>query len=85
MSSQPQISAQSLITKAFSVDRDPRSPEYKAGVFDTLNWHLYGIRDGVPYPPGTAQADAFYSGREEGLAICKRESIPLRSQFLESR
>lgn len=62
-----------LMTEAFSVPRDPRSPEYKAGVRAALCLRIDGKRIVDPYPPGTAASDAFYSGTEEGHRIWRRE------------
>lgn len=59
--------ARELFEAAFSVPRDVRSPEYKAGVLDVLRFRLSetgSVR--CPYQAGTAQADAYWSGCDEG-------------------
>ncbi|HEU0201844.1 MAG TPA: hypothetical protein VFR86_15600 [Burkholderiaceae bacterium] len=61
--------AQKLLAEAFTRPRDPRSNEYKAGVRAALEFRLAGVAIDIPYPLGTAQADAFFSGLQEGHAI----------------
>jgi len=61
--------AQELYAKAFTGLRDPRSDEYKAGVRAALLYRLDGRQIKCPYLVGTAQADAFYSGLDEGHRI----------------
>lgn len=61
--------AQELYAKAFTGPRDPRSDEYKAGVRAALLYRLDGREIKCPYQMGTAQADAFYSGLDEGHRI----------------
>ncbi|MDA8140718.1 MAG: hypothetical protein M0036_18890 [Desulfobacteraceae bacterium] len=61
--------AQELYAKAFTGQRDPRSVEYKAGVRAALMFRLAGVAIPRPYTAGTAQADAFYSGIDEGHRI----------------
>ena len=58
-----------LMHKAFGVPRDPRSLEYKEGVRAVLEWRVNAVKIKSPYPMGTAQADAFYSGCDEGHRI----------------
>ena len=60
------ISAQQLFDDAFSNPRDPRSKEYKAGVMAALKSRTDGIHYVNPYKLGTAEADAFWSGADEG-------------------
>lgn len=53
--------------KAAQGPRDPRSPEYMAGIKTTLEW-LAGPRDtrlANPHKGGTAQADAWTAGNRE--------------------
>ena len=59
--------ATQLFDEAFGEPRDPRSPEYKRGVLAALKFRL-GEKPAIrcPYQLGTAQADAFYSGTDEG-------------------
>ena len=59
--------AKLIFDDAFSKHRDPRSREYKAGVFDMLRRKFGEIPQCIcPYDMGTAQADAWLSGTEEG-------------------
>jgi hypothetical protein len=60
--------AQSLYDKAFGpgVIRDPRSPEYQAGVLAAIRFRVDGGRIGNPFPVASAQSDAFYAGTDEG-------------------
>lgn len=52
---------------AFSFPRTPRSDAYKAGVRYVLETKLDGRpKSAVPYKDGTAEADAYYSGCDEG-------------------
>lgn len=53
--------------------RDPRSAEYKSGVKAGIKYRLLKLKGSenfeilkCPYPPGSAQADAWYSGCQEG-------------------
>jgi len=56
-----------IFKKSFSSPRDPRSPEYKAGVLAALAYRC-GEREKIenPYSPGTCQFDAYRAGIEEG-------------------
>jgi hypothetical protein len=58
-----------LFDAAFNNARDPRSAEYKAGVRAVLNYRVAGTRIRSAHPMGTAQADAFYAGVDEGHRI----------------
>ena len=60
---------QQLFKAAFDQPRDPRSPEYKAGVLASLAFRFNGVPVQVPYPIGTAAADAYFSGLNEGNRI----------------
>lgn len=66
------VTVEALMVEAFSAGREPRSPEYRAGVRSILVHHIEGKELTVPYPPGSAQADAFFAGRYEGKAIWRR-------------
>lgn len=59
--------ADSLYQSAFQGPRTPRSHEYKAGVYDALRFRA-GVEPMRPCPHlvGSVQADAWYSGVEEG-------------------
>ncbi len=52
--------------------RDPRSAEYKAGCRAALTRHLHGHGDTNPHEPGTAQADAWWGGEDEGHRIWRQ-------------
>ena len=62
-----------LFDAAFNTPRDPRSPEYRAGVM-----HILRVKTGeieplaCPYPLGTARADAWFSGTDEGHKILRK-------------
>jgi hypothetical protein len=60
-----------LMQEAFdpSRHRDPRSDEYKAGVRAALEYRINCKKISMPYQVGTAQADAFFSGLDEGHRI----------------
>jgi len=58
-----------LMTQAFSTPRDQRSPEYKAGVRAALDYRINGKRMSLPFRMGTAAADAYFSGTDEGHRI----------------
>ncbi len=58
-----------LVKTAFDKPRDPRSDEYKAGVRASLSFRINGEHVSNPYRLGTPQADAFFSGVEEGHSI----------------
>lgn len=73
-SSQALITVDGLMAAAFDQPREPRSAAYKAGVRDLLTRRINGLtapwsRDFVPYPMGTAEADAFLAGHDEGKQI----------------
>ncbi|MBK3737646.1 hypothetical protein G3A39_00290 [Paraburkholderia aspalathi] len=61
--------ADELMKRAFHAPRDARSPEYKQGVRDTLIFRIEGIRRALSFEIGTARADAYFAGREEGHRI----------------
>ena len=60
---------ETMMRAAFDHPRDPRSDAYKLGVRELLNCRTQGIRLVCPYKMGTAEADAFYAGSDEGRAI----------------
>ncbi|WP_374351639.1 hypothetical protein [Chitinimonas sp.] len=62
-----------LMQEAFDRPRDPRSVAYKAGVRRALAFRLDGRLVCDPYPPGSAESDAFHAGTQEGHAIFRRE------------
>ena len=61
-----------LLAAAFAGPRDPRSPEYRAGVRAVLEFRIDGKPIRRPYVPGTAQDDAFDAGQVEGHVIWRR-------------
>ena len=67
------MSAATLIfNKAFKKPRDPRSPEYQNGALCALRYRLGEIgKIHCPHPIGTAQADAWFAGVDEGHAIAR--------------
>jgi hypothetical protein len=73
------MSADETFRAAFDNARTPRSPEYKAGVLALLKHKLEGAAPPkCPYQVGTAQADAWFSGTEEGNAILREQALGLR-------
>jgi hypothetical protein len=65
-----------LYAAAFAVPRDPRSPEYRAGVRYALAYRLGETPSRpCPYPAGTAQSDAYHSGCQEGHMIASAHGI----------
>lgn len=69
--------AQQLFDHAFSGYRTPRSPEYRAGCLYTLQRRLGELSDKhrCPHAPGTAQADAWFGGCEEGHEIARAHEM----------
>ncbi len=64
--------AYEIFDKAFSPGRDPRSDEYRQGVREALQYKLREINEVCgrkQYVMGTAQADAFYAGWDEGVML----------------
>lgn len=60
---------ESLMTAAFDRPRDARSAAYKLGVRQLLNCRTRDVDLVCPYKIGTTEADAFYSGVDEGNLI----------------
>lgn len=59
-----------LMRAAFDRPRTPRSDAYKAGVRAELEFRLDRAASvKCPFPPGTAESDAFFSGLPEGRDI----------------
>lgn len=56
----------SLMEWLFRPGRDPRSEAYRAGVRDMLLLMLCAKPLKQPYTIGTAEADAWWAGNEEG-------------------
>lgn len=61
-----------LMSTTFCPGRDPRSDEYKAGARAVLMFLLEGAPMPRPFEMGTAQADAFYAGVDEGRGVWSR-------------
>jgi hypothetical protein len=55
-----------LFAKAFEATRDKRSDPYKRGVYDGLVAKLETITTKNPFTLGTADADAWFAGNDEG-------------------
>lgn len=62
---------EALIVKAFSRPRDPRSIEYRCGCRALLDFKLGGEKPRCPFTVGTASADAWFAGLDEGWSIYK--------------
>lgn len=58
-----------LMLAAFFNGRTPRSAEYKAGTRMALEHRLERADIVPPYQAGTAAADAFFAGLDEGKSI----------------
>ena len=63
------LSVDQLFQTAFYNGRTPRSQEYKAGARMALEHRIERKDFDMPYQAGTAAADAFFAGIEEGKAI----------------
>ena len=63
------LSVGQLYQTAFYNGRTPRSQEYKAGARMALEHRIERKDFDMPYQVGTAAADAFFAGIEEGKNI----------------
>lgn len=63
------LSVDQLYQTAFYNGRTPRSQEYKAGARMALEHRIERKDFDMPYQVGTAAADAFFAGIEEGKTI----------------
>jgi hypothetical protein len=72
----------SLMAQAFAPSRcrTPRSAVYRAGVRSILAMRIDGAAYCCPHNPGTVEADAFWSGTDEGHHICNDAGIPQRQR-----
>lgn len=61
-----------LMSASFDKPRDPRSDAYKRGVRELLKHRAAGMKYSCPYKLGTAEADAFFSGSDEGNHIWRQ-------------
>lgn len=77
--------AEQILEDLFSSPRDPRSSEYRDGLLTELKFRLEG--EGYPACPfelGTAQADAWFSGRDEGSMVASQiRYLGYENWFLE--
>lgn len=82
--------AYELFDAAFSKPRDPRSDEYRHGVIDTLKFRLREANEAFgkhQYRLGTAQADAYFAGCDEGHRLAREyieEQAQEERQFAEA-
>jgi hypothetical protein len=60
---------ENLMLAAFNRVRDPRSEAYKLGARELLKHRAIGVKFRCPYTLGTAEADAFFAGSDEGRMI----------------
>lgn len=63
------LSVDQLYQTAFYNGRTPRSQEYQAGTRAALEQRIERKDFDMPYQVGTAAADAFFAGIEEGKTI----------------
>lgn len=63
------LTVDQLFQTAFKNGRAPRSQEYKAGARMALEHRIERRDIELPYSVGTAAADAYFAGIEEGKAI----------------
>lgn len=66
------LTVDGLMAAAFNRPRDPRSDAYKQGVRAALTRYVERATPPVPFDAGTAEADAFFAGEEEGRLIIAR-------------
>ena len=68
--SQQQKAVDSMMLKRFSPKFTRRSQPYRLGVRSILELRLCGIQlTTLPYVPGSAEADAYWSGQAEGKLL----------------
>jgi hypothetical protein len=60
---------ETLMRASFDRPRTPRSKAYMQGAQWVLDFRIRGHRPPCPYKAGTAEADAFFAGRDEGNEI----------------
>ena len=62
--------AQEVFNEAFPPGRAPRSEAYKRGVLDCLRFRIDDVPEvKCPYDQGTAEADAYLAGVDEGIDL----------------
>lgn len=72
-----QLTAQAIFDKAFQPGRSSRSDAYKQGVLACLQVRIDGHQHvKCPYAEGTAEADAYFSGVDEGRELSPVGSAP---------
>lgn len=69
---QKTITVDGLMAAAFDRPREPRSSAYCVGVRTFLAQRIEGAPVALPFEPGTAEADAFFAGEDEGRLILAR-------------
>jgi hypothetical protein len=71
--------AQELFDEAFPPNstRTPCSQAYRDGVLAVLRLHIDRVGVRQPYKVGSAEADAFFSGAEEGHRIARSRGLLL--------
>lgn len=67
---QSQIDA--MMAATFHAECDPRIEEYKAGVRAHLMMRLTKNQISFPYELGTASADAYFAGIDDGFVVWER-------------
>jgi hypothetical protein len=64
--------ATDIFDAAFSRPRDARSRPYKYGVLAALRFRMREITEiPFPYEAGSAEADAYFSGLDEGHSLAR--------------
>lgn len=66
------LSVEAIMAQLFhpSRYRTPRSDEYKAGIRAVLEYRIHGVcMTPPPWQVGTAQADAYFAGTDEGHRV----------------
>ena len=72
-----ELTAQAVFDKAFTPGRNPRSDAYKQGVMDCLRIRVDGeVPKKCPYILGTAEADAYFAGVDEGRVLAPVDGAP---------
>lgn len=69
---QKTITVDGLMAAAFDRPREPRSSAYCVGVRTLLARRIDGASLALPFEIGTAEADAFFAGEDEGRLILAR-------------
>jgi hypothetical protein len=73
-----ELTAQAVFDEAFWPGRPPRSEAYKLGVLHCLQVRIDGaVLCPCPYEHGTADADAYYAGIDEGRHLSPIGAAPV--------